>query len=101
MTLTISMVGLSGANFGSIAMQPFAHAAGAAAAFQSFGRMAIASVIGWAIGQLFDGTTGPITLGYFVCGVTALCIVLWAEGGRLFRRRYPPQAPAQDYSTHM
>ncbi len=90
MTATISMVGLTGANFGSIAMQPFAHAAGAAAAFQSFGRMLVGAVIGWIIGQAFDGSTGPITLGYFLCGIAALLIVLWAEEGRLFQRRFPP-----------
>ena len=92
MALTVSMVGLTGANFGSIAMQPFAHAAGAAAAFQGFGRTLIAGMIGAVIGQQFDGTTGPVTLGYFLCGLTALFMVLIAEKGRLFQRRNPPKA---------
>lgn len=91
LALTVSMIGLTGANFGSIAMQPFAHAAGAAAAFQSFGRMLVGGLLGALIGQGFDGGTGPLTLGFFLCGVAALCIVLLAEKGRLFQRRYPPK----------
>ena len=92
MAMTVSMVGLTGANFGSIAMQPFAHAAGAAAAFQGFGRTLIAGTIGALIGQQFDGTIGPVTLGYFLCGLAALCVVLIAEKGRLFQRRNPPKS---------
>lgn len=91
LAMAVSMIGLTGANFGSIAMQPFGHAAGAASAFQSFGRMLVGGLIGGYIGQAFDGGTGPLTLGFFLCGLAALAVVLIAEKGRLFQRRNPPK----------
>ncbi len=41
MTANICLMGFIGANFGSIALQPFARMAGAASSFQSFLRMAV------------------------------------------------------------
>jgi MFS transporter, DHA1 family, multidrug resistance protein len=37
------------------------------------------------IGQQFDGTTVPLTVGFTACGFAALAIVFVTEGGRLFR----------------
>ena len=82
----MGMVGFTGSNFGSIAMEPFGHIAGAAASFQSFARMALATLIGAMTGQRFDGTTGPLAQGFVVTGLLALGLVLWAERGKLFTR---------------
>lgn len=82
----MGMVGFTGSNFGSIAMEPFGAIAGSAASFQSFARMALATLIGAMTGQRFDGTTGPLAEGFFVTGLIALVLVLWAEHGRLFTR---------------
>jgi hypothetical protein len=38
----------------------------------------------------FDGTIGPLMLGFAACGVLVLCMVPFAEGGRLFRPRQEP-----------
>lgn len=84
--LNMGMVGFTGSNFGSIAMEPFGHIAGAAASFQSFARMAIATLIGAMTGQRFDGTTGPLAEGFVVCGLVGLGFILFAEHGRLFTR---------------
>ena len=84
LTMAMSMVGFTGANFGSIAMQPFGDLAGAAAAFQSFCRMLIGALGGALIGQQFDGTTIPLALGFLLSGVVALTVILIAEKGRLF-----------------
>jgi DHA1 family bicyclomycin/chloramphenicol resistance-like MFS transporter len=84
--LNMGMVGFTGANFSAIAMEPFGKVAGAAASFQMFVRMGIASVIGAFTGQRFDGTTLPLAEGFLVCGLLSLGCVLWAEQGRLFTR---------------
>ena len=84
--LNMGMVGFTGSNFGSIAMEPFGHIAGAAASFQSFARMAIATLIGAATGQRFDGTTLPLAEGFIAAGLFGLGFILWAERGRLFTR---------------
>lgn len=83
---SMGMVGFTGANFSSIAMQPFGKSAGVASSFQNFTRTLFSAVIGGAIGLQFDGTTLPLVVGFFFCGIGALLAILWAEKGRLFRR---------------
>jgi DHA1 family bicyclomycin/chloramphenicol resistance-like MFS transporter len=84
--LNMGMVGFTGSNFGSIAMEPFGHIAGSAASFQNFARMALATIIGATTGQRFDGTTQPLAQGFVLTGLLALALVLWAESGKLFTR---------------
>ena len=48
----------------------------------------IGTCIGLVIGQSFQGTTLPLTLGWELGGLAALAIVLWIERGRLFRGHY-------------
>lgn len=79
--------GLSMANFGAMAMEPLADVAGTAASVQGFVTVVAGALIGYAIGQSFDGTTVPMTAGFAVSGVLALAIILVTEGGRLFRPR--------------
>lgn len=90
MAANICLMGFIGANFGSIALQPFAHIAGAAASFQSFLRMVLGALVGGLIGQAFDGSARPLVIAMFAAGITALALVLYSEGGRLFRRLNPP-----------
>lgn len=87
--LNICMVGFIGANFSSIALQPFAHMAGAASSVQAFLRMLIGSGLGMVIGLAYDGTALPLALSFLGCGLSALGLVLWSEHGRLFRRINP------------
>lgn len=86
LTANMAMVGFIGSNFSSIAMTPFGHVAGAASSFQTFVRTALAASIGAVIGQQFDGRVTPVALGFMVCGLVALALVLWCEKGRLFTR---------------
>lgn len=90
MGLNICLMGFIGANFGSIALQPFARTAGAASSFQAFTRMALGALLGGLIGQAFDNTARPLALSLLACGVVTLALVLVSEGGRLFRRLTPP-----------
>ncbi|PTD17636.1 MFS transporter [Sphingomonas fennica] len=82
---TMACFGLAGSNFGSMAMEPVGHIAGTASSIQGFTSTLGGAALGIVIGQLYDGTTVPVTLGYLVLGLVALVIVLVTEQGRLFR----------------
>jgi DHA1 family bicyclomycin/chloramphenicol resistance-like MFS transporter len=84
--LNMAMVGFIGANFGSIAMEPFAKMAGAASSFQMAFRTVLGAGIGAFVGQAFDGTTLPMAVGFLTCGLAALAVIFWAERGKLFNR---------------
>ena len=89
MTLNMVFMGFIGANFGSIALQPFARIAGAASSVQAFLRMVTASLLGALIGQAYDGTARPLALALLVAGLLCLAGVLFSERGKLFRRLLP------------
>lgn len=93
MAANLALLGFLGANFGSIAMQPFAETAGAASSIQSFFRMFGAALIGMAIGQAYDGTARPLAWSLLIAAVLALGLILYSERGKLFRRLHakPPQ----------
>ena len=80
------LIAFMGANFTSIALQPFGRTAGAAASVQMFVRSTLSSLLGIAIGQAYDGSARPISLALLVGGLIALGLVLFSENGRLFRR---------------
>ena len=90
MTLNCAMIGFTGANFGSIALQPFARIAGAASSLQAFLRMAFGSALGAIVGQAYDGSARPLSWALLGCGLAALALVMFSERGRLFRRLTPP-----------
>jgi len=85
--LAMFCFGLSMSNFGAMAMEPLAAIAGTAASVQGFVSVVGGALLGYWIGQHFDGTTVPMTAGFAIAGVAALAIVLVTEGGRLFRPR--------------
>lgn len=87
---SMCMVGFTGANFSSIAMQPFGKSAGVASSFQNFTRSLVSAAIGGTIGLQFDGTTLPLVIGFFLCGSASFLVILWAENGVLFRRVQTP-----------
>ncbi len=86
---TMFAFGLTSGNFGAMAMEPMGHIAGVASAFQGFATMVGASLIGFFIGQHFNGTVIPVEAGYLLGGFASLACVLFAEHGKLF---HPHQA---------
>jgi DHA1 family bicyclomycin/chloramphenicol resistance-like MFS transporter len=86
MACNLALLGFLGANFSSIAMQPFARIAGAASSVQTFFRMFGAAVVGIIIGQSYDGTARPFAFALLIGSSCALLLVLFSERGRLFRR---------------
>jgi MFS transporter, DHA1 family, multidrug resistance protein len=91
MATNLALLGFLGANFGSIAMQPFASIAGSASSIQTFFRMFGAAVVGLLIGQAYDGTAQPFAHALLICSVSALLLVFYSERGKLFRRLNPPK----------
>jgi DHA1 family bicyclomycin/chloramphenicol resistance-like MFS transporter len=89
-TAQMCLIAFMGANFTSIAMQPFGRIAGAAASVQMFLRSVLSALLGAAIGQAYDGSARPLALALLTGGVLALALVLFSEKGRLFRRLHPP-----------
>lgn len=82
--------GMVASNFGAMAMEPLGHIAGMAASVQGFISTIGGAALGYVIGQRFDGTTVPLTLGFALLGFAALLVVLYIENGRLFRPHHTP-----------
>ncbi|WP_292085525.1 MULTISPECIES: multidrug effflux MFS transporter [unclassified Brevundimonas] len=87
--------GFIAGNFGSMAMEPMGHIAGTAASAQGFISTIGGALLGFWIGQHFDGTTVPMTVGFAALGVVALLLVLAAEKGRLFKAHHLRPMPAK------
>ena len=84
MAANMSLLGFIGANFGSIALQPFRHIAGAASSAQGFLRMTSGAALGAFIGYMYDGTARPLALALLCTAVLTLAFVLFSEKGALF-----------------
>lgn len=93
MGLLLFCTGLVGPNFNALAMEPLGHVAGTASSVQGFVTSVGGGIVGFLIGQQFDGTALPMTLGFVACSSTAMAIVLVTERGRLFRTTHAPLAP--------
>ena len=77
--------GLVGSNFGAMAMEPLGHIAGTASSVQGVVTTVGGAALGFAIGQQFDGSAIPLTLGFVLFGGAALVIVFVTEKGQMFR----------------
>ena len=86
--------GLTAGNFGAMAMEPVGHIAGSASSVQGFITTLGGALLGFWIGQSFDGTLVPLTLGYSVLGLAAIATVLVTERGRLFQQVHAPRGRA-------
>jgi MFS transporter, DHA1 family, multidrug resistance protein len=62
-------------NFGALAMMPLGEVAGTAASTQGFLQMVVGASLGALIGQLYNGTTVPLALGFTVLSGLAFVII--------------------------
>jgi DHA1 family bicyclomycin/chloramphenicol resistance-like MFS transporter len=76
---TMAFFGLIGANAGALAMEPLGHVAGTASSLQGVITTVGGALIGFAIGQQFNGTTLPFVTGFTLCGALALAVAFWAN----------------------
>ena len=86
--------GLMGANFNALAMEPLGHMAGTAASIQGFVTTTGGALVGFVIGQQFNGSTVPLTLGFLGLGLAALLTTFITERGKLFHASVQNAAPA-------
>ncbi len=87
---TMFFFGLTMGNFGAMAMEPVGHIAGTASSVQGFITTLGGALLGFWIGQHYDGTAVPLTLGFTVLGLLAVLAVLITERGRLFQATTSP-----------
>ncbi|WP_239804876.1 multidrug effflux MFS transporter [Croceicoccus hydrothermalis] len=87
MMVNMALIGFLGANFSSIALQPFARIAGSASSLQTSIRVGGGALLGGLIGAAYNGTAQPLGAALFLLGATGLLLVLISESFRLFRRR--------------
>ena len=79
MSLTFFCFGILFGNFNALAVQPLGHIAGVATSVISTVQMLISVVVGTYIGQQYDGTVMPITIGFiFASGIT-LALIYWIK----------------------
>ncbi|BCP54417.1 Bcr/CflA family drug resistance efflux transporter [Kaistia sp. 32K] len=71
-------------NFNTMAMEPLGDIAGTASSMIGFYTTILGTIIGMGIGQAFNGTVLPLSLGFLATGVLSLVVVIWTERGRLF-----------------
>lgn len=86
--ITMFAFGLVMPNFNSIAMDPVGQVAGTASSFLGFITTLGGALLGYFIGQAFNGTPLPMALGFAGLGIASTVIVLVTEKGRLFRGVY-------------
>ncbi len=85
-TFNMALIGFLGSNFSSISMQPFGEMAGVASSFQQSARTILGAVIGALIGGQFTNSVAPIAIGFCMCGLVSVSLILWCEKGKLFTR---------------
>jgi DHA1 family bicyclomycin/chloramphenicol resistance-like MFS transporter len=77
-------------NFNALALEPLGHIAGMASSFVGSYTTAASAAFGWLVGQAFDGTVRPLTVGFTTLTALALLVVLATERGGLALRRDEP-----------
>jgi DHA1 family bicyclomycin/chloramphenicol resistance-like MFS transporter len=82
--LVMSAFAFASSNFGTLAMERMAPIAGTASSVQGVVGTLGAAILGFAIGQAFDGTLRPYLIGCAAAAVGGLIIVILTEPKRLF-----------------
>ncbi len=83
-TIVMMSFGFMGANFNAMAMEPLGEIAGTASSVIGFISTLGGAILGYIMGQLFDGSTQPLGLAYALYGLAAIACILYAENGRMF-----------------
>lgn len=87
---TFFCFGLIGPNFNAMAMEPLGQIAGTASSFIGFFTTTSGAFFGFLVGQSFDGTVRPLTIGFTLLGAAAMTCVLIVERGKLGRPQHEP-----------
>jgi len=84
LTLALMLFSMIGANFSALCMEPAGERAGTTAALYGAVTAMSGAALGSIIGQAYNNTVLPLTLGFVVLGLAAAITVYITERGRLF-----------------
>lgn len=76
LTVTFFSFGVLFSCFNTLAVQPLGHIAGVATSIISSVQSLLSVVVGGVIGQCYDGTVLPLTLGFLICALSSLSIMV-------------------------
>jgi DHA1 family bicyclomycin/chloramphenicol resistance-like MFS transporter len=93
--LVMASFAFTSSNLNTLAMERMAPIAGMASSIQGVIGTLIAAVVGFTIGQGFDGTQLPFLQALAICGAVAAIGVVLTEPRRLFERLLPADRDAQ------
>jgi DHA1 family bicyclomycin/chloramphenicol resistance-like MFS transporter len=99
--LTMICFSFASSNLGTLAMDRMAAIAGTASSVQGVMGTVGAALIGYAIGQAFDGTVLPFLWGMAACALIGLVLIVLTEPKRLFAgpstggEQIEPRAPVE------
>jgi DHA1 family bicyclomycin/chloramphenicol resistance-like MFS transporter len=82
--LTMACFAFTSSNMGTLAMEHMAHIAGTASSVQGVVGTVGAALIGFMIGQQFDGTATPFVVGTALCAAGGFLLVVLTEPKRMF-----------------
>ena len=91
--LTMASFAFTSSNLGTLAMEHMAHIAGTASSVQGVVGTVGAALIGFAIGQQFNGTPVPFLVGTALCASGGFLLIVLTEPRRLFA---PMQADPEE-----
>ena len=91
--LTMASFAFTSSNLGTLAMEHMAHIAGTASSVQGVVGTVGAALIGFAIGQQFDGTPVPFLVGTALCATGGFLLIVFTEPKQLFA---PMQADPEE-----
>jgi DHA1 family bicyclomycin/chloramphenicol resistance-like MFS transporter len=90
LALNLMLFSVTVPNFNAMAMEPLGAIAGTASSFIGAYTTLAGALLGFCVGQAFNGTVTPLAAGFTIYSGLCLLIVLWTERGRLFVPRNPP-----------
>jgi DHA1 family bicyclomycin/chloramphenicol resistance-like MFS transporter len=96
-SLTMVSFSFASSNLSTLAMDRMAAIAGTASSVQGVVGTVGAAIIGYAIGQAFDGTVMPFLWGMAACSITGLVLVILTEPKQLFAG---PSASGEQVEPH-
>lgn len=82
--LTMASFAFTSSNLGTLAMENMAPIAGTASSVQGVVGTLGAALLGFAIGQAFDGTVIPYLIGTAACAAAGFAVIVLTEPRRLF-----------------
>ena len=84
--LTMGCFSFTSSNLGTLAMENMAPIAGTASSVQGVVGTVGAALLGFAIGQQFNGTPVPFIVGTAVCASAGFLLIVLTEPKRMFER---------------